>query len=78
MIHANEGVLEKDNKGRDIVSLEKLAPVSRLGDLEYGLTVATIEMEMPMHEFAGNVAARNSREASRGHPGDHVNGDYRE
>ncbi len=78
MIHANEGVLEKDNKGRDIVSLEKLAPVSLLGDLEYGLTVATIEMEMPMHEFAGNVAARNSREASRGHPGDHVNGDYRE
>ncbi len=66
MIHANQGVLEKDPKGRHIVDLEKLAPVSRLGDLRYALTVATIEMEMPMHEFAGNVEARNAREASHG------------
>ena len=66
MIHANQGVLEKDPKGRHIVNLEKLAPVSRLGDLQYALTVATIEMEMPMHEFTGNVNASSAREASRG------------
>ena len=33
MIHANKGVLEKDEKDRYIVNLEKLAPVSRLGDM---------------------------------------------
>ena len=49
MLHANEGVLEKDEKGRPCVKLEKLAPISKVGYLDYGLTTATVEMEMPNH-----------------------------
>ena len=51
MVHANEGVLEGDDKGRPYVDLEKLAPVSRLGHLDYALTTETIEMEMPHHKM---------------------------
>ena len=53
MMHANEGVLEKDEKGRPCVNLEKLAPISKVGYLDYGLTTATIEMEMANHKVAG-------------------------
>ena len=49
MSHANEGVLESDDKGRPCINLEKLAPISRLGGLDYGLTTATIAMQMPNH-----------------------------
>ena len=51
MVHANDGVLEHDDKGRPYVNLEKLAPVSRLGHLDYALTTETIEMEMPNHKL---------------------------
>ena len=51
MVHANEGVLEKDDHGRPCVSLERLAPISRLGGLDYALTTATIAMEMPNHKM---------------------------
>ncbi len=53
MLHANEGVLDRDEKGRPCVNLEKLAPVSKVGYLDYGLTTATIEMQMPHHKVAG-------------------------
>ena len=51
MVHANEGVLEHDNTGRPYVIVEKLAPISRLGHLDYALTTETIEMEMPNHKL---------------------------
>ena len=47
MVHANEGVLQSDEKGRPCIDLEKLAPVSRVGYLDYALTTETIEMQMP-------------------------------
>ena len=51
MVHANEGVLKHDDKGRPEINLEKLAPISRLGHLDYALTTETIEMEMPNHKL---------------------------
>lgn len=51
MLHANEGVLEKDEKDRPCVNLERLAPISKVGYQDYGLTTATIEMEMANHKM---------------------------
>ena len=53
MLHANEGVLDRDEKERPCVNLERLAPISKVGYLDYGLTTATIEMQMPHHKIAG-------------------------
>ena len=50
MMHASEGVMGQDEKGRPCIETEQLAPVSRLGNPRYGLTVATIDMEMIKHE----------------------------
>lgn len=50
MMHASEGVLGTDDRGRPCVETELLAPVSRLGNPRYGLTVATIDMEMTKHD----------------------------
>ncbi|CAL8464215.1 g3750 [Coccomyxa elongata] len=50
MMHASEGVLGEDDKGRPCIDTEALAPISRLGNPRYGLTTATIDMEMPKHD----------------------------
>ncbi len=50
LCHASKGVLAADAKGRPAVDPERLAPISRLGHADYGLTTATIEMGMPHHK----------------------------